>query len=74
MLENYYVDKTMMIRDFIEEEKEVTLVTFGKTLNMTMLREFFDVTKDSNVIFEGLEIKRLFHHILQLIFNEGLKG
>ena len=58
--ENYYVDKTLLIRDFIEEEKEVTLVTrprrFGKTLNMTMLREFFDVTGASQGIFEGLDI------------------
>ncbi len=29
---------------------------FGKTLNMTMLREFFDITKDSREIFEGLAI------------------
>lgn len=29
---------------------------FGKTLNMTMLRDFFDITKDSRTLFEGLEI------------------
>lgn len=29
---------------------------FGKTLNMTMLREFFDITKDSRDIFDGLAI------------------
>lgn len=56
----YYVDKTRMIKDFIEMQDEVALVSrprrFGKTLNMTMLREFFDITKDSLEIFEGLEI------------------
>lgn len=56
----YYVDKTRMIKDFIEIQDEVALVArprrFGKTLNMTMLREFFDITKDSRAIFEGLAI------------------
>ncbi|MCL2057822.1 MAG: AAA family ATPase [Oscillospiraceae bacterium] len=58
--DRYYVDKTLLIRDFIEAEDEVALVTrprrFGKTLNMTMLREFFDITKDSRAIFDGLKI------------------
>ena len=57
---HYYVDKTMMIRDFLAYNKKVTLITrprrFGKTLNMTMLREFFDITKDSAAIFAGLAI------------------
>lgn len=56
----YYVDKTLMIKDFIEMQDEVALIArprrFGKTLNMTMLREFFDITKDSKKIFEGLAI------------------
>lgn len=56
----YYVDKTRMIIDFIEMHDEVALVArprrFGKTLNMTMLREFFDISKDSREIFEGLAI------------------
>ena len=41
----YYVDKTLMIKNFIEIQDEVALIArprrFGKTLNMTMLREFF---------------------------------
>lgn len=49
-----------MIKDFIEFNDKVTLITrprrFGKTLNMTMLREFFDITKDSKEIFKGLAI------------------
>lgn len=58
----YYVDKTMMIADWLRSSAEVTLVTrprrFGKTLNMTMLREFFDSTKDSKILFTGLEISK----------------
>lgn len=56
----YYVDKSLMIKDFIEMGDEVALIArprrFGKTLNMTMIREFFDVTSDSRELFEGLQI------------------
>ena len=56
----YYVDKTLMIRDFLEMRDEVALIArprrFGKTLNMTMLRDFFDITKDSLGLFRGLAI------------------
>ncbi|MDR1688421.1 MAG: AAA family ATPase, partial [Clostridiales bacterium] len=56
----YYVDKTLMIRDFIESKDSVTLIArprrFGKTLNMTMMREFFDISVNSKKIFEGLAI------------------
>jgi len=57
---SYYVDKTLMIKDFIEMKDEVTLIArprrFGKTLNVTMLKEFFDIEKDSKDIFNGLAI------------------
>ena len=57
---NYYVDKTLFVQEFIENSMEVALITrprrFGKTLNMTMLREFFDITLDSSDIFNGLTI------------------
>ena len=56
----YYIDKTLMIKDFITYKDHVALITrprrCGKTLNMTMLREFFDITKESKAIFEGLAI------------------
>jgi len=56
----YYIDKTMMIKDFITYDDEVSLITrprrFGKTLNLTMLREFFDMNKNSADIFAGLQI------------------
>ena len=48
----YYIDKTMLVKD-IWDEGEVILITrprrFGKTLNMTMLKCFFDIReKDEN--------------------------
>ena len=56
----YYVDKTLMIKDFLEMKDEVALIArprrFGKTLNMTMLRDFFDMTKNSLDLFHGLAI------------------
>ena len=56
----YYIDKTLMIKDFLDYSNVVSLITrprrFGKTLNMTMLREFFDIEKDSQAIFSGLHI------------------
>ena len=58
--DRYYVDKTLLIRDFIQSSDKVVLITrprrFGKTLNTTMLREFFDVTKNSAAIFDELRI------------------
>lgn len=56
----YYVDKTRMIKDFIELRDKVALITrprrFGKTLNMTMIRDFFDIAQDSREIYDGLAI------------------
>ena len=56
----YYVDKTMIISEFIEYDEKVALITrprrFGKTLNMTTLRDFFDNLQENSDIFEGLAI------------------
>ena len=57
----YYVDKTKLISDLLEEETaEVTLITrprrFGKTMAMSMLSHFFDIRKDSKTMFQGLKI------------------
>ena len=56
----YYIDKSGLIRGLLESSAEVTLLTrprrFGKTLGMSMLANFFDITKDSRSLFEGLEI------------------
>lgn len=59
--ENYYnVDKSLMIKDFLERKTTVTLITrprrFGKTLNMSMMAEFFDITKNSKDIFKNTKI------------------
>ncbi len=57
--EYYYVDKTGLIRDLIENMGKVNLFTrprrFGKTLIMSMLKCFFEEGADSS-LFEGLEI------------------
>ena len=59
----YYVDKTGLIEDLLEKETaEVTLITrprrFGKTMGMSMLANFFDIRRDSQAMFEGLEISK----------------
>ena len=58
----YYVDKSMLIEDILVNRAAVTLFTrprrFGKTLNMSMIKYFFDVkNKDENkTLFENLKI------------------
>ena len=55
----YYVDKTMLIKELLDNWGEVNLFTrprrFGKSLNMNMLRYFFEYGCSSE-LFEGLEI------------------
>lgn len=58
---NFYVDKTMFIKEWWEAEDEVTLITrprrFGKTLAMSMLEKFFSVEyAGRSDLFEGLDI------------------
>ena len=57
----YYVDKSLLIKDIIKAGSEVTLFTrprrFGKSLNMSMLKNFFSVNGDK-AIFNGLEISK----------------
>lgn len=59
--DNYYIDKTLYIKHIIDNQSRVILVTrprrFGKTLNMSTLRYFFDCEKkDTRKLFEGLKI------------------
>ena len=61
----YYVDKTMLIYDIIKGSGKVNLITrprrFGKTLNLSMLKYFFDITeKDNAYIFDGLKISEYY--------------
>ena len=63
MKQKYYtVDKTLMIAEFLERGNEVTLITrprrFGKTINMSMMTEFFDITKDSRELFQDTAIMK----------------
>ena len=56
-----YIDKTMYIKHILDNKSEILLITrprrFGKTLNMSTLRYYFDCTiKDSKELFEGLKI------------------
>ena len=55
----YYVDKTSLIRDLIQNGGKVNLITrprrFGKSLNMSMLKYFFEIGCDKE-LFEGLQI------------------
>lgn len=57
----YYIDKTGLIRTLLENFGKVNLFTrprrFGKTLNMSMLKCFFEAGMDS-VLFQGLEIAK----------------
>ena len=57
----YYVDKTTLIEQLLEQWGEVNLFTrprrFGKTLNMSMLRCFFEIGADRS-LFDGLDISK----------------
>ena len=57
----YYIDKTLFIKELLDMKGEVNLFTrprrFGKTLNMSMLRYFFEMgTADNSGLFRGLKI------------------
>lgn len=57
----YYVDKTALLKELLENWGEVNLFTrprrFGKSLNMSMLKCFFEIGQD-NTLFDGLEIAK----------------
>ena len=59
--DNYYIDKTEYIKHIIDNQSKVILITrprrFGKTLNMSMLKYYFDCTdKYNKELFQGLKI------------------
>ena len=60
----YYVDKTKFIEAVLEDASNVKLFTrprrFGKTLNMSMLKYFFDVreSEENRELFNGLDIEK----------------
>ena len=60
---DYYVDKSGLIYDLLTKTRnKATLFTrprrFGKTLAMSMIQSFFDITRDRRAMFEGLEISQ----------------
>ena len=56
----FFIDKSMMIYDFLMRKSTVTLITrprrSGKTINMSMMSSFFDITKDSKELFKDTKI------------------
>lgn len=59
--DNYFIDKSLFIKNIIDNQSSVVLITrprrFGKTLNMSMLRYFLDCNKkDTSKLFEDLKI------------------
>lgn len=73
---NYFVDKTLMIRDLAESNTKVMLFTrprrFGKTLNQSMIRRFFEdeidefgEKIDNGYLFDGLAVSRCGEDILR---------
>ena len=57
----YYIDKTMMLKEYLVDRfKSAVLFArprrFGKTLTMTMFRDFLDIRQKSDDIFAGLDI------------------
>ena len=59
--DNYYIDKTLYIKDIIDNQSKVILVTrprrFGKTLNMSMLKYYFDIKQKDNItLFKNLKM------------------
>jgi hypothetical protein len=66
---SYYVDKTLLIKELIDNKNDVNLITrprrFGKTLNMNMLKSFFENNRDvrdfnyaRRSLFNGLKIEQ----------------
>lgn len=59
---NYYIDKTILIEQVVETRSEVTLFTrprrFGKSLNMSMLQNFFEIGTDPS-LFNNLYISKI---------------
>ena len=79
----YYVDKTMLIKELLDNWAEVNLFTrprrFGKTLNMSMLKAFFELNGDILIETEDqetgiiIEIKYAETGNLEAVSEEALK-
>ena len=59
--EFYYIDKTLLIKEFIQSSESSLILRprrFGKTLNLSMMRHFFDIRSDNKHLFKNLKIKK----------------
>ena len=58
----HYVDKTRLVTELLNTKAEITFITrprrFGKTSDMSMLESFYDIRKNSQSLFEGIEITK----------------
>ena len=84
----YYVDKTMLIYELLSDGGQNNLITrprrFGKTLNFSMLKYFFDITEKENAyLFDGLKISEHYdeaaeyrntHPVIMLSLKCGKQG
>ena len=84
----YYVDKTMLIYELLNDGGQNNLITrprrFGKTLNFSMLKYFFDITEKENAyLFDGLKISEHYdeaaeyrntHPVIMLSLKCGKQG
>ena len=57
----YYVDKTQVLKEYLVDNFKTAVLfarprRFGKTMTMTMIRDFLDIRQDSREIFDGLKI------------------
>ena len=59
---NFFVDKSLFIKELLEENAKVILIPrprrFGKSLNFSMLKYFFDMKEDSFNLFKDLKISK----------------
>lgn len=61
---NYFIDKTLLIKEFIENGADIILTPrprrFGKALNLSMLKYFFDIRtkEETKDLFKGLKIEK----------------
>ncbi len=59
--DSYYIDKTMILKAYLSDSSDTAILfarprRFGKSLTMTMFRDFLDIRQDSKEIFKGLKI------------------
>jgi hypothetical protein len=62
----YYVDKTLFIKELIDKSNQIVLITrprrFGKTLNMSMLKYFFEIKECRRFEMEETDTSYLFNY------------